>query len=248
MTNLVGSRSAQLKGHIGPHSIGIVPMGAITPHGPHLPLETTTLIADECARRTALELESKGVDCFVLPAVDFGIARLAQDFPGGITMRPGTMWALVEDLVLSLQQDGVRQLLLCNAHPEFEQVRVLRHLCVDYSARTDTDCQLLYPSGAPDFEPKFTEQDAFGGQLETSMMLAIAPQLVDWSMAQELEPVALNLPTAIHGKNRSILQIGAQAGYLGNPAAASAQAGEAFLQAWAQSLARGCADAWPDLF
>lgn len=219
-------------------------MGAITPHGPHLPLETTTLIATECARRTAIELESTGIDCLVLPAVNFGIARLAQDFPGGITMRPGTMWSLVEDLVLSLQQDGVRRVLICNAHPEFEQVRVLRHLAVDYSIHSDADCQLLFPEGEPEFEPKLLEKEIFGGQLETSMMLALDPNLVDWEMALALPQVELSLPTPIYGKNRNLQQEGANAGYLGNPAAATAEEGEAFFQAWSRSLAEACRAEW----
>jgi creatinine amidohydrolase len=248
MTKLIGSRSSDLEGHLHARSIVVLPLGALTPHGPHLPLDTTSLLASERARRAGVALEELGACTMVMPTFNFAIARLAQDFPGGITMRPGTLWALVEDMVLSLQQDGVRQVVLCNGHNEFEQVRILRHLCIEYSQRTRTDCQLLYPDGDEAFQPKFAEEEGFGGRRETSMMLALAPGKVDFELAKGLEPLDFKLPIPIPGKNRNLLQIGAERGYLGDPAGATAEEGGALLDEWSLALVSSCQVAWPDLF
>lgn len=248
MTKLIGSRSTDLEGHLHARSIVVLPLGALTPHGPHLPLDTSSLLATERARRAGAALEARGVCTMVLPTFNFAIARLAQDFPGGITMRPGTLWAMVEDMVLSLQQDGVRQVVLCNAHNEFEQDRILRHLCIEYSQRSRLYCQLHFPEADEAFQPQFAEEESFGGRRETSMMLALAPEKVDWDLAQTLEPVNFKLPIPVLGKNRNLRQIGADRGYLGDPAAATAEEGETLIEDWSTALVASCESVWPDLF
>ena len=248
MIEFTAQRSADLGGHLGPRVIAILPMGSTEPHGPHLPLDTDGVLAMERARRAARQLEERGVDTVILPLVPYGISRLAQDFDGGITLRPGTLWALVEDLLLSLQQDGVRQLVLCNAHHEHEQERILGNLATDYCRRGPGQCQLLYPEQDPDLQPRFREEECFGGRRETSMMLAVAPDLVDQQVAAGLPQLDLSFPVAEPHKNRSLVEIGASAGYLGAPAEAQASGGGPLLDAWARALVDSCASTWPDLF
>ncbi len=233
---------------MGSRTIAILPMGATEPHGPHLPLETDIVLATARARRAGAMLEARGVPAIVLPAMPYGVTRLAQDFDGGVTLRPGTLWAFIEDVVLSLQQDGIRQLVICNAHQEYEHQRILQNICTDYCARGEGACQVIYPEAQAEHEPQFSEAECFGGRRETSMMLAVAPESVDWDCARALETFQLELPKPHPNKNRSLPELGGVDGYVGSPAEATAEEGETLMSAWAEALVQGCAAVWPDLF
>ncbi|MFT7485444.1 MAG: creatinine amidohydrolase [Candidatus Paceibacteria bacterium] len=222
-------------------------MGSTEPHGPHLPLDTDAILAAECGRRTGHLLEAAGVPAVVLPTIPYGVTRLAQEFDGGVTLRPGTLWSLVEDVLLSLQQDGVRQLVICNAHHEYEHDRILRNICTDYCRRGEGLCQAIFPERKSP-GPNTTEEDCFGGMHETSMMLAASPQSVDWERVQSLEDVEFELPKPCAGKNRSLLEMGLHMGYIGAPRRATKEMGERLLAEWAQDLVGGCVEVWPDLF
>jgi creatinine amidohydrolase len=235
---------------LDPRAIALLPLGSTEPHGPHLPLDTDVCIAEARARRAGEIFAEAGVAAFVLPALPYGVTRLAQGFAGGVTLRPGSLWALIEDLALSLQQDGVRQLVLCNAHHEFEHTRVLANIASDYVERGPGRCQILYPDRvAPDEAPPFPREiDCHGGRGETSLMLAIAPQRVRSELLAKLVPVELELPAARVGVNRSLLELGARRAYCGTPAEASAAEGNELLDELAQRLVAACRRAWPDLF
>lgn len=248
MTDLNGARAADFRGHIAPRTIAILPMGSTEPHGPHLPLDTDALLASARASRAGALLEELGLRSMVLPVMPYGVTRLAQDFDGGVTLRPGTLWAFIEDVVLSLQQDGIRQLVICNGHHEYDHERILRNICTDYCARGEGACQVIYPEALCCAQSQVAEEECFGGNRETSMMLAVAPQLVDLERARTLPEFTLQLPVPKPNRNRSLPELGAADGYIGAPALATAEQGEQLLEAWAAELVEGCKVAWPDLF
>ncbi len=249
MSELRHRTHGEAEEHFGPRTIAILPTGSTEPHGPHLPLDTDVLVATARARRAAELLEEAGVPALVLPALPYGVTRLAQDFAGGITLRPGSLWALVEDLVLSLQQDGIRQLLVANGHHEHEQTRVLRNLAVDLVERGPGRCQVLFPDPLADEAEEFPrEVDCHGGRGETSLMLHVAPEAVRREVLAGLGPVELSLPAPEPGKNRALAELGAPAAYAGDPASASAEEGRALLEELAGRLVSACRAAWPDLF
>jgi len=229
-------------------AVALLPIGSTEPHGPHLPLDTDTVLARARARRAAELFHERGVDALVLPALPYGVARLAQDYGGGITLRPGTLWAFVEDLVISLQQDGIRQLVLVNAHHEAEHLRILTNLAVDFCERGRGRCEVLFPD-APTLGGGLLEEfDCHGGREETSLMLAAAPDLVDDEVRRTLAPVELDLPDAVPGQSRSLVDLGIRDAYLGAPAEATAQEGAELLDRLAGLVVDRCARAWPDLF
>ncbi|MFT7670678.1 MAG: creatinine amidohydrolase [Planctomycetota bacterium] len=232
-----------------PQTIALLPVGSTSPHGPHLPLDTDVIVAEELARSAATLIEEQGVGAMVLPALPYGITRIAQGFAGGVTLRPGTLWAIVEDLALSLAQDGVQQLVVCNAHYEFEHQRMLSNLAIDFCKRGPGHCQVLFPRELTSGETAaFAESECHAGSRETSLMLAIAPERVRMEALEGLQAVAVELPKEIPGVNRSLLDLGANQAYLGDPGAASAEQGQRILSDLACALALACRGAWPDLF
>ena len=59
----------------------IIPLGSVEQHGPHLPLGTDWIIAQELAKRA-----SNGTEALVLPVLPFGYAEYHMDFPGTLTL------------------------------------------------------------------------------------------------------------------------------------------------------------------
>lgn len=92
----------------------IVPVGAVEPHGPHLPLAADTMISEYFAARLA---EASGG--WVTPPIGYGVAtppqRLGGDFPGVISVSGTTFMNLVTDVLLSLTRYGVRRYVVVNS-------------------------------------------------------------------------------------------------------------------------------------
>ncbi|MYX27441.1 creatininase family protein [Streptomyces sp. SID8381] len=97
-----------------PDGYAIVPVGALEPHGPHLPLASDTMISEYFAARLAAAL-----DGFVAPAIGYGIAtepyRLGGTFPGVISISGTTFLHLVGDVLSSLAGSGVRKIVVVNS-------------------------------------------------------------------------------------------------------------------------------------
>ena len=96
------------------NSVCVLPVGAIEPHGPHLPLGSDTLLSDYFAARLAENLRA-----VVLPSVGYGVAtpafRLGGDFPGVISISGATLTGLVTDILLSLARNEVRDIVVVNS-------------------------------------------------------------------------------------------------------------------------------------
>lgn len=92
--------------------VAILPIGAIEQHGPHLPVDTDIHGAWEIAKRVAARV----ADTIVLPPVWWGYSATHAGFPGTLSLRPTTMWALLEDLCTSLVDQGMTKIVLLVAH------------------------------------------------------------------------------------------------------------------------------------
>src|SRR5947199_7898298 len=83
-------------------AVAILPVGAVEAHGPHLPLATDVIIAETMARAAAARLATHGYDAVLLPPLAYTAAEFAAGFPGTVSLRPGTVTALLLDLARSL--------------------------------------------------------------------------------------------------------------------------------------------------
>ncbi|MFC9965125.1 creatininase family protein [Nocardia ignorata] len=92
----------------------ILPIGAVEPHGPHLPLGADTMISDYFARRLAAD-----IDALIVPSIGYGVAtpsqRLGGTFPGVIAVSGSTFTLLVTEIASALAEHGVRQLVIVNS-------------------------------------------------------------------------------------------------------------------------------------
>ena len=229
-------------------TVAVLPVAAVEQHGPHLPLVVDTLICDAIVAG-ALPLVPADVPVLVLPTQAVGLSPEHAAFDGTLTLSPATLLALWRELGACVARAGVRRLVLFNAHggnvaPMDIAARMLRH-----------DCGLLVhavswfnlPLGDAWDAAFSADEHRFGihaGDVETSLMLALAPERVAMAEARDFRSAAAERAPhfSILGNGRSA-KLGWQmqdyhpAGAVGNAAAATADKGRALLVAAQQALA-----------
>lgn len=172
----------------------IVPIGVIEQHGYHLPLQTDKLIA---TRIGAMIGEKTGI----LAAPTIHQSFSGGGLPGTINISPSVMSLVVSDTLLSLAGQGFRNFYLFLCHGGSENARSLDNglkLLLRTNPAFDHAMIVLLPiwkfgSKGIGWKKAFHEGDWHAGWLETSMVMALEPEVVRMDeMALDPEPL-LNL-------------------------------------------------------
>lgn len=172
--------------------IAILPVAAIEQHGPHLPLGTDFFICEGYIARIR-ELMPSHLRAVVLPIQAVGKSDEHQNFAGTLTLSPTLAIQLWTELGTCIARAGIRRLIILNTHggnvPVIDLVgRTLRlqHGMLVVSASMH---RFGYPSDL--FTDHERAHGIHGGDIETSLMLAFKPELVDMSLAQPFEPYSV---------------------------------------------------------
>jgi len=170
-------RWPELAATVADRPVALLPFAAIEEHGPHLPLDTDVVLADALAQRIA-----DAAALMRLPTMPYGQVWSLEHFPGSLSVRDATLVALVEDLARGLERAGVRGLVLLSGH--LGNATALRTAGRVLHERGSLPAlALTYPGlreaaadvrEAPESHPAIMHAD----ELETSMMLAVAPDRV----------------------------------------------------------------------
>lgn len=237
---------------LGPDTVAILPIGCTEPHGPHLALDTDVTIAVAQSRRAVERLADEGVRSVLLPPLAYGLTNFTDGFAGRISLRPGTLWALLEDVVEGVEQNGVRQLVLANGHLEPAHVEILRGVAGDHTERGKQKAQVLFVDHtrrrvAERLGAAFSKGD-HAGAYETSIVLAAAAADVRSERLAGLAPSEVDLIGGIRSGARTFKELGADEAYCGDPSAATAEEGRRLIEVLAEVLVDSVRDTWPDLF
>jgi creatinine amidohydrolase len=167
-------------------TITILPLGAHEYHGPHLPLETDTLIAEGIAARLKAALPP-AIDALFLDTDPIGYSVEHSDREGTRSLAFNEAVESWLDIADNLAQSGIRKLILLNAHGGNSPLLTIvatearvrfRMLCVATSWT-----RFGFPEDVISLEDKAI--DIHGGAIETSVMLALHPELVEMSKAED---------------------------------------------------------------
>jgi creatinine amidohydrolase len=253
MTNLAKCTWPEAEALFGPRAVAILPVGSTEPHGPHLPLDTDVTIAVAMAQRTEAELAKSRVPCVLLPPLAYGLTNYTSGFAGRITLRSGTLWMVLEDIVTSLEQQGVTRIVFANAHLEPAHVQVLRGVVLDHAVRGPDKAQVLFPDNtrrrfADTLGAEFKSGDCHAGRYESSLVLAADPASVREPERKRLPPVAIHLIEKMKSGVHSFQDAGAEQAYCGDPASASASEGRDLVERLSAMMMVSIREAWPDLF
>lgn len=232
-------------------TVAVLPVGAVEQHGPHLPLNVDTALTDGILA-VALAQLAADVPVLVLPTQAIGLSLEHQDYAGTLGLSPATLLALWTELGACVARAGVHKLLIFNAHGGnvssmdivARQLRMQCGLLVYHCSWFN----LPQPAGVHEaFNPHEHRFGVHGGEVETSMMLHLAPELVRMAQAQNFASSAQERAQrfAILGNGKSAklgwaMQDYNPQGAAGNAAAADAQRGKALVEGAAHSLARLC--------
>ncbi len=241
------------KACLNARTLALVPIGATEPHGPHLPLDTDVTIALAQSRRAGELLAALGVESVLLPPLAYGLTHFTDGFAGRISLRPGTLWALLEDLIESLEDQGVRRIVFSNAHLEPAHVEVLRGVAADAAELTEYRAQVLFPDNtrrrwAATLGAEFQSGDCHAGRYESSIVLAADPGAVERDAMAALAPLSIGLIERMRAGAKTFVQAGASEAYCGDPARASAEEGRELTERLAEMIVTSVRETWPELF
>ena len=177
LSRMIGDLSyAEVPKRLSKRSILCLPIGSIEQHGPHLPLNTDAILAEAFTRRIIARW-AETYDLWQLPTLALGLAREHEWAPGTLSLSVESITTLMHDLGRSIVRAlPSLNLAIINAHGGNRGI--LEALAQDLRADCGLNVCIMHPAvwaaeddtGTPDFH---------GGKSETSMMLAIAPHLVD---------------------------------------------------------------------
>lgn len=204
----------------------IVPVGTCDQHGPHLPIGTSTLIAD--ALCTAL---SRDFGVLRAPALQYGVNLPTERlYAGTASLREKTLHRMLNDLLAAWEDDGFEEFILITAYnydPHVEalatvtgthaRIRVIEALAIDLSEFTD----------GPD-------SAGHGGEIETALMLYLYPERVRMEAAEDFRPPG---DAKVFSHSGSLVRIPAQSpGTVGLPSLATAEKGRLIFEYIVQKI------------
>jgi creatinine amidohydrolase len=215
-------------------SVALLPVGAVEPHGPHAPLGTDTIISEAVCRRAAAELSHEpALRVLVLPSLAYGVTRFSRDFPGSLSIAPQTLRSLVHDICSALRDQGMTHRVVVNSHFEPEHVAALRDAVgATGSVLFDVTRRRL----AERLTEEFRSGAAHAGCYETSLVLALRPELVDTASAARLPDHFVDMPAEMARGKDSFIAMGMDHAYCGSPSRATANEGEQTLTTLATML------------
>lgn len=228
-------------------TVAVLPLGATEQHGPHLPLSVDTVLVEGVINEAMGHLTPNDPVLF-LPTLSVGLSVEHTAFAGTLSLSPQTTLALWLDLAASVARAGVKKLLLFNAHGGHVGL-------MDVAA-----CEMRGQHGLTVFGSSWYQlplgmamqafsahEQRFGvhaGDVETSMMLALDPQRVSMSSAQNFESTATQRASHYNllGDGRSVklgwhIQDYNAHGAAGDASDATAQKGRALVQEAGTQLA-----------
>jgi creatinine amidohydrolase len=161
--------------------VAVLPFGATEPHNLHLPYATDTIEADLIGAAICEAATNRGAWSVCLPTIPYGTETNQQKFPFAMNLMPSTVFAVLRDLVESLEKTGIRKCLILNSHGGNEFKGHLRELF----GRTSVQLFLCdwFAIGKEHYSDVFTHAEDHGGELETSLVLHARPDLVHLARA-----------------------------------------------------------------
>ena len=217
--------------------IAVLPVGATEQHGPHLPMSTDTATIDGVVAATITKLPD-ALPVLFLPTVAYGKSNEHSRYPGTLTVSAATLTSLWMEIGACVAASGVRKFVMFNSHGG--QMSVMDIVARDLRERHDLMAVAAnwYTLGLPNgmFDEREMKHGIHAGDLESSIMMALAPAHVRMDKARDFS----SLTETMARENRSLSitpsgKLGWQiqdlnpAGAAGNAAIASADKGLAVV-------------------
>jgi creatinine amidohydrolase len=158
----------------GRYQVAVLPWGATEAHNTHLPYGTDNIQTEAIALKAAHLATQSGSRVIVLPGVPFGVNTGQLDIPLCLNLNPSSQAIVLRDVADSVAGAGVEKLVILNGHGGNDFRQMIREL----QPRTPLFLSTLNWYACVDPTPFFSEPGDHAGELETSLMMHLAPALV----------------------------------------------------------------------
>jgi len=230
----------------GRSCVAIVPIATLEDHGPHLPVDTDLVLCTSVCDGAASRAADRAV---LVPAINHGYSPHHMDFPGALTIGPHTLIDYGLDVCTSLAHHGFARILIVNGHGSNTPFAdIIARECVVRTGALAAAVNYWSAPGVREAAEALRESEAVGGmnhacEFETSLYLALRPELVDMSEAvAELshrpsknywtDLIAGDGPLAMMEQWSQL----SRSGVMGDPTKASAEKGRILLEAAVNGL------------
>ncbi|MGC9347112.1 MAG: creatininase family protein [Anaerolineae bacterium] len=153
--------------------VGILPIGVLEPHGPHLPLGTDMFEAHAVACRAASQEPA-----IVFPAYPYGINHESAHLPGSVVIRRDLVLALLENVCDEMGRQGLTKIILFSGHGGNRWLVPLFVQTLVESTKPYTVYEAHVPVSPEAKEVLETEETGHACESETSRSLYLHPDLV----------------------------------------------------------------------
>lgn len=238
-------------------ALTILPVGVVEEHGAHLPLGLDSFAAEVYAATAATHLEGAGYEVVVAPTINYGVARAAIEFPGTLSLEPGTLRSMVVDIGHSLARHGLNKLVILNGHRDLYHMKALddaseilvvensmQVICVGFVSDPAVTAA-CYREGVRQFyQSPRPDREGHGGESETSVALHSFPELVRPEIIKNLEPNFDYDVDAFRNETKDYGSLSDGRGYFGWPQAATAATGKLLVETRGRNIANVILKAW----
>lgn len=175
-----------------PPNVAVLPWGATEAHNFHLPHGTDVIEATAVAEGAAGIAAGRGGRVVVLPTIPFGNNAQQQDQVATIHLSTATALAILRDVAASLARQGIRRLVIVNGHGGNEFKPLVRDVMLETGTTIlVVDFWRVRPA---ELARIFADPGDHGGEMETSLVMHLRPELVNLSAAGPGRTVPWKLP------------------------------------------------------
>ena len=228
---------AHVRDRKDPYEVAVLPMGATEPHNLHLPYGNDFLTTEKIGRLACQSAHDQGAKVVLLPTLPYGVDSNLLEFPLTIHVSLQSLEAVLRDIVRSLEHHSIHKLVLLNGHGGNDLKPLLR----EWYGTTSVFTSVMdwWKVGADRYGEIFTHPDDHAGEMETSVALALYPDLVD---VEKMTDGAAR-PARFTAVRRGWVQITrpwhllTNSSGCGDPRAATKEKGEKYLRIVTERLA-----------
>jgi creatinine amidohydrolase len=212
------------------YKLALLPWGATEAHNYHLPYATDNYEAEYIAAETAKLAWESNAKVIVLPCIPFGVNTGQLDVKLCMNMNPSTQYAILKDIVDVLLRHNIQKLVIINSHGGNNFKNMIREMYIDFPEMFICSIDWWRIGDARQY---FDEPGDHAGELETSVMMYIQPNLL---LPLEEAGEAIGRRFRIKGlkdgwvtSQRKWTKVTSDTG-VGNPAQSTPEKGKQFLQ------------------
>lgn len=155
--------------------VAVLPWGACEAHNYHMPYATDIIESEHISAEAARIAWQQGAKVIVLPGIPFGVNTGQFDVKLDINMNPSTQFLVLRDVIEVLNRQGIHKLIILNSHGGNDFKAMIRELGLKFPDMFLTTCNWFQ---AMDQKQFFENKDDHAGEMETSLLIFLRPDLV----------------------------------------------------------------------